>query len=536
MATAQINLNSGTQWKVSGTYEPGWLDPSFDDASWVNATSPHNLDVSASVEPGVIESMWIRPYYSSTGTEDSVYCRIAFELRTNCINVAPFSIKADDRWIVLVNGVRIAGGVGSSGGGVAGFNSSAFRIGKNVVCVIGINGKLGGGGIGPHHLSCKGRIDYTSGPVIDLGADKFVCQGDTTLVTVNHNYNRYTWSDGQTERTAKFSLENKYWCTARDTAGCPWVDTVEVIEYPTIPIGLGEDTSICQGDIATFNADPDSVYKMYLWSTGDTTRTTSVGYQDNFFVTVTDQNECEITDSRSVRVFVSGTAVNLGEDTVLCRGDSLQLNAFFPQSKYKWSDGTEDSLFLIKSTGNYEVTVTNFCGTAIDEIAVQFIDEVIVNLGPDDYLCSNNQFELGGVIPAVSTYQWSTGDTTPTITVDEPGVYELDVVDYCGNEGRDEIEIIRELNPELSIPNAFSPNEDALNETWRTFVRTKSYFKLMVIDQWSKVLFETDDPKAEWDGKFEGRPLGVGKYIFTVEWDECLNQPQVIQGTVNIVR
>ena len=38
---AQFNLNSGTQWKVSGSYVPGWLSPLFDDVLWVNATSPH---------------------------------------------------------------------------------------------------------------------------------------------------------------------------------------------------------------------------------------------------------------------------------------------------------------------------------------------------------------------------------------------------------------------------------------------------------------------------------------------------------------
>ncbi len=526
---AQFNLNSGTQWKVSGTYQPGWLSPDFDDSGWINATSPHGNSVLAPV-PGT-QSMWIRPYANS----DSVYCRYAFELRSNCIDVQPFQINGDDAWMVYVNGVLIDNANNANIKTVAGVNASAFRIGKNVVCLVGINGKVSSG-IGPHTLSCKGQINYTSGPIIDLGADKFVCEGDSTLVTVNHNYPSYRWSDGQTTRTGKFFVKGKYWCTARDTAGCAWVDTVQVETYQVKPVDLGPDTNICEGDIAVLRSDPDSTYKSYVWNTNDTTPNISVGYQDLFSVTVTDKNECTASDSRRVRVFVSGTAVNLGEDTILCRGDSLALNAFFPESRYLWSDGSRDSNFLITRAGNYEVTVTNFCGEAIDEIAVQYINELNVDLGPDDFLCSNLELELGQKVLGAIKYEWNTGDSTAFISVSEPGIYAVEVLDYCGNKGSDMVEVIRELDPSYSIPNAFSPNNDGLNETWRTYVRPKSYFNVRVIDEWSKVVFESDNPLEEWDGTNDGRPLGIGQYIYTVEWDECLNQPQKAQGPLHIVR
>ena len=530
---AQFNLNSGTQWKVSGSYVPGWLSPLFDDVLWVNATSPHTNTILGLLSFPGTNSMWIRPYASS----DSVYCRYAFELRSNCIDVTPLEIKGDDGYIIFVNGVEIFRRLSSATGGrtVPGWNSSLFKIGFNVVCIIGINGKVSSG-VGPHFLNTKGQINYTSGPIIDLGADKFVCQGDTTFVTVNHNYQRYNWSDGQTTRTAEFSNQGKYWCTARDTAGCPWIDTVEVETYKVKPIDLGADTSICGGDQATFNADPDGSYVRYKWSTGDTTKTITVGYQDLFSVTVTDKNGCTASDARKTRVFVSGTAVSLGEDTILCKGDSLKINAFFPQSRYKWSDGTTDSSFIITQAGNYEVTVTNFCGEAIDEIAVQYISELSIDLGEDKFLCSNLELEIGRAIPGASSYKWNTGASTAFIKTVVPGVYSVQVIDYCGNEGEDAIEIIKGLNPESIIPSAFSPNNDALNETWRTYVRPKSYFNVKVIDQWGKVVFESSDHLEEWDGTNSGIPLSVGKYIYTAEWDECENQPQTAQGSVSIVR
>ncbi|MAZ37967.1 MAG: hypothetical protein CL842_11000 [Crocinitomicaceae bacterium] len=530
---AQFNLNSGTQWKVNGSAAPGWLAPDFNDASWVNATSPHtNMTGGLLPFPGT-NSMWISPYAGS----DSVFCRYSFELRSNCIDVTPFEIKGDDGYIIFVNGVEIFRRLTSATGArnVPGWGPGLFKIGRNVVCIIGINGKVSSG-VGPHFLNCKGRINYTSGPIIDLGADKFVCEGDSTLVTVNHQYQRYNWSDGQSTRTAQFTNKGKYWCTARDTAGCAWVDTVEVETYKVKPLDLGPDTSMCEGDQATFNADPDGSYESYKWSTNDTTQTITIGYQDLFSVTVTDKNGCTTSDARKTRVFVSGTAVNLGEDTILCKGDSLKLEAFFPQSRYEWSDGTRDSSFLITRAGNYEVTVTNFCGEAIDEIAVQYINELNVDLGEDLYLCSNLELEIGQVVPRAVFYKWNTGDTTAKLKTTAPGIYHVEVVDFCGNQGEDVVEIIKGLDPGTIIPTAFSPNNDALNETWRTYVRPKSYFNVKVIDQWSRVVFESDNHLEEWDGTNEGGPLPIGKYIYTVQWDECENQEQTAQGEVHIVR
>ncbi len=520
---AQFDFASDGNWRTSETATPGWLNPDFDDSSWPLSVAPAQNPGGTTWPPTSI-SMWV-----PNAGADSAFFRKAFVLKSACVRADDYRVSADNDFDVWINGTYVGGRTNL--GRLTVLNVGSYlRVGSNVICIRAYSFNP------PSMVRAIGKANYTSGPIIDLGADKFVCEGDTTFVTVNHNYPSYRWSDGQTQRTGEFSVEGKYWCTARDTAGCAWVDTVEVETYKVKPLNLGPDTSICEGEQATFNADPDTTYKKYEWSTQDTTPTITVGYQDLFSVTVTDKNECKTSDSRRVRVFVSGTAVNLGEDTTLCKGDSLLLNAFFPESRYKWSDGSRDTTFLITRPGNYEVTVTNFCGEAIDEILVQYIDEINVNLGEDDYLCSNLSSEIGLEIPGAVRYTWNTGDTVHFIKVREPGVYHLEVEDYCGNIGEDDIEIIRELNPKFSIPNAFSPNQDGLNELWRTYVRPKTYFRLKVVDQWGKAVFETEDPTEEWDGSNSGDPLGAGQYIYTVEWDECENQPQSEQGVVNIVR
>lgn len=93
---------------------------------------------------------------------------------------------------------------------------------------------------------------------------------------------------------------------------------------------------------------------------------------------------------------------------------------------------------------------------------VQIIEIPRPDLGPDTTLCNNNPITLsgGGIVSNPSaaqlTYQWSTGATTPTITVNQPGRYILTVTNFDQCIGRDTIvvrqQIIQnDLGPDLTV-------------------------------------------------------------------------------------
>ena len=54
--------------------------------------------------------------------------------------------------------------------------------------------------------------------------------------------------------------------------------------------------------------------------------------------------------------------INIGNDTVLCKGGGIWLNAAYPKSTYLWNTGSTDSMIYAYSSGKYLVTVTNPCG------------------------------------------------------------------------------------------------------------------------------------------------------------------------------
>ncbi len=115
----------------------------------------------------------------------------------------------------------------------------------------------------------------------------------------------------------------------------------------------------------------------------------------------------------------------LGNDTTICRFDSLTLNAP-PGGPYLWSDGSTGSSLVISGPGVYWLQVGTGACASRDSIVIQtFSGGSGSFLGPDQILCTNSSLVIGTTISG--TYFWSTGATTNTISVSSPGWYWLSV-------------------------------------------------------------------------------------------------------------
>ena len=80
-------------------------------------------------------------------------------------------------------------------------------------------------------------------------------------------------------------------------------------------------------------------------------------------------------------------------------------------------------------------------------------------------------------------------------------------------------DVVIETNQVYSpkVPTGFSPNSDNSNDV--LYVRggpfTSLHFK--VYNQWGLLVFETNDPNAGWDGKYQSVDQAIGVYVYTVE-------------------
>lgn len=138
---------------------------------------------------------------------------------------------------------------------------------------------------------------------------------------------------------------------------------------------------------------------------------------------------------------VAAPIVNLGgPNATICFGSSKVLDAGNPGSTYLW---TKDNVQIATTrtvtatqAGKYKVVVTNQGGaSAADSIQISIAPNITIGL-PDVNICVGSSTTLDAGNPG-ATYLWSTGETTQSIQVTNPGSYSVKVTNSIGCEARD---------------------------------------------------------------------------------------------------
>lgn len=223
--------------------------------------------------------------------------------------------------------------------------------------------------------------------------------------------------------------------------------TVNPLPLPVIsPSGISE---ICAG--SNLVLDAGSGYAIYNWSNSTNGQTTTVTTAGTYNVIVTSAEGCSGTSAPVQIVVNQPPAVNLGNDTTICTGASLTLDAGNSGSTYSWSTFEITQEITVTTTGAFTVNVTDANGCiGSDNIAVTvsaLLDPVIVASGPLSF-CAGGSVTLDAGA-GYDSYLWSTGDQSQSVTVSSSGVVELQVWDEFGCNGSDEAII-----NVLQLPNA----------------------------------------------------------------------------------
>lgn len=162
-------------------------------------------------------------------------------------------------------------------------------------------------------------------------------------------------------------------------------------------------------------------------------------------------NGCN-ADTVSKIIHVGSLNIALGNDTTICKGDTLTLHSNVPGALVRWSNGSQDSILRITQAGTYAATVSFGDCFATDSINVSFQDLPVFTLGADITLCNDSTISLTPNMPFPnSAMLWSTGEITPTITVNSTGMYWLKIIDSVGCYFTDTANIKYESLPAFSL-------------------------------------------------------------------------------------
>ncbi len=93
------------------------------------------------------------------------------------------------------------------------------------------------------------------------------------------------------------------------------------------------------------------------------------------------------------------------------------------------------------------------------------------------------------------------------------------------------------LESKLEMPNAFSPNDDGQNDTYRAKPEYQSIvsFKATIFNRWGQKIYSWDDPAGEWDGKWHGKTVKDGVYFVVVDAMGADGHHYKIRKAVNVL-
>jgi gliding motility-associated-like protein len=308
-----------------------------------------------------------------------------------------------------------------------------------------------------------------------------------------------------------------------------WVNETELLQCDSV-IQLSVDTEAENEIVWSVSPDFNPVY-----ATSSATTIIQTEEQEVYYLKVNNLY-CEATES--FEVTQHGLFI-LTEEVINCFGDSslliAQLQSNLPDYVMDWNingdiqttDEPQLTVFLSESTEVF-VLVQNESGCdAVDTLSVMInnLPEIEAEANPSSVI---NQQEVQLLVTDDDNFNYSwTSELqpnfqseiyNPVVTVDETIQYIITVTNENGCINRDTIQIeVIEIpcnEPDIIIPNAFSPNNDNLNDVFRVKGEVIAGIELQIFDRWGNLVFETNDLSEVWTGLEHA--VGVFGYQLTI--------------------
>ncbi|WP_194778115.1 PKD domain-containing protein [Pararhodonellum marinum] len=355
------------------------------------------------------------------------------------------------------------------------------------------------------------------------------------------------WDHGA-ELENLFNLQaGSYGVTLRNQDGCEIRRTFFINEPDPLQLSAQVDDALDCGnpqsgaiDLLISGGVPP--YEI-TWNNGSNLQNLANLTSGQYTVSITDQSGCQVSQQYVVKRPDPIQARVFRSLDITCEPrnifDEFELNieGGLPPFNINWSGGQVRNNgygLTVREPGLYQLNITDAMGCEYNESFE--VDNHFVALDMDIQSTSLERYQaFFANFPVVFTnnsfgnilsYYWDFGDgnsstqESPTHIYQEEGEFEvkLQVVDLYGCE----LEISRMLEIRdyfIKVPNAFTPNEDGINDFFFPKFLSIESLEFYVMNKWGEVIFFTDDLNSPgWDGKINGEPALPGNYVYKMSY------------------
>lgn len=423
--------------------------------------------------------------------------------------------------------------------------------------------------------SSKLVISVGQPPVLQLSNTDLLCFGAangiaTVATTGGLNPLTYSWSPGGQTTSAITGLSGgTYTVTVTDSLGCQTTDTISVFEPPPVMGSIIDSINVsCFGGndgSATASGSGGTGTITYSWNstpvqTGAVASNLTAG---TYSVTISDANGCTVADNVTITEppgmtlssisTPSGCGVNSGTATVSSTGGTTPYTYLWLTSPVQTSNtatglsmGTH-TVIVTDGKGCNQILSVSVGGTLPPVADFYFNPDVVSYLDP---FVSFTDVSNGNPY----TWYWNFGDVLsgandsstlqhPTHIFSDTGTYCITLIVFDSTKVCKDT-IIKCLKVEVDftfyIPNAFTPNNDGINEIFLAYGTYIKEFHIMIFDRWGNLIFESNDLYKGWDGKVKDGASNLlvqqDVYVWKVDLVDVRNKRHKYVGHVSEVR
>ena len=374
----------------------------------------------------------------------------------------------------------------------------------------------------------------------------------------------FTWSDNLPPNDTLTNLGGGvYTLTFNDANDCTFIQSIPIDEPDALIAFVSDSTSTSCGSTddgtATLSVSGGVSPYTFLWDNGENTPSANMLTQGIHSVSITDSSACttqaNVNIDATAEISMSATAMS-----VSCYGEndgSISIEVTDGSEPFLYSIDGEmygtSSLLTNLNGGTYNVHVQDINGCIqTDSVTVDSPSELLINLIENTNINFGDSIVLETAVSGASgvTYAWSSQDSlsctdcpSPTVAPTFQTAYTLNVTSNEGCSATASVTIFVDKNQPIFIPNAFSPNDDGINDFFvihgdNAVANVKM---LRIYDRWGGVIFESknslpNSTENAWDGTFRGSDMQSGVYVYYAEVEFVDGSVLPYSGDVVLVR
>ena len=341
-------------------------------------------------------------------------------------------------------------------------------------------------------------------------------------------------------------------------ANCPSSETATIVVMESPSVQFPADNNLCPGESITLNENNDPTIT-YSWTADDpnfgtvnTAQPTVTPTKTTTYTVVTSNGSCENTQTITVNVADDNLKID-GPDG-LCPGYPITLTATTNGTgDYVWMPGNINSQSIMvepATATTYSVTYTygDGCTLAISKNIVVYQDYTVAISAEKDTVYAGEIIKLQATIdPTLSnpTFKWTqngtdiagSGASIAIKSTDGPVddfVATLITPDGCEYPATISV-IVLPLTYE--IPNAFTPNNDGVNDLFGPAILLGYELSSMkIFNRWGQLVYDGNGGASGWDGAFKKKDLPSDAYPYLIELIAPNGTKKLIKGNVTLLR